>query len=83
MHPYDIMVVISIACCVGFSLAIYEDRDPVLVIGYFAGSTMGAFAGGYLALWGFPEYGKFGIIFGGLLGAVVLVTLWRVMRKRQ
>jgi len=77
MHPYDIMVIISIACCVGYSLAIYEERDPILVLGYFVASTAGAFAGSYFVVWAFPEFHKFGMIGGGLAGAALLAVSWK------
>jgi uncharacterized membrane protein YeaQ/YmgE (transglycosylase-associated protein family) len=83
MHPFDIIIVISIACCVGYFPAIYVKRDLLLAIGYVVGSTAGAFAGSYLALWWFPQYDKPGILFGGFFGAILLVATWHFVRKRK
>ncbi len=81
MHPFDVIIVISIACCVGFIPAIYVKKDPVLATGYFIGSAIGAFAGSYLALSYFPGSDKPGILFGGILSAVLLVAAWHHARK--
>jgi uncharacterized membrane protein YfcA len=83
MHPFDTIIVISIACCVGFTPAIYVKKDLILAIGYFVGSTVGAFTGSYLALWYFPQSDKFGIIFGGIFVAVLLVASWHFARKHK
>ncbi|MDH3743158.1 MAG: hypothetical protein OER56_16330 [Hyphomicrobiales bacterium] len=83
MHPYDILIVISIACCVGFTPAIYVKKDFLLALGYFVASTVGAFSGSYLAFWYFPQSDKPGLIFGGLLVAVLLVSLWHRARKNR
>lgn len=82
MHPYDIMVVISIACCVGYSFAIYERKDPILVLGYFVASAAGAFAGGYVALWALPELRTIAIIGGAFVVAIVLTLAWRAGRRK-
>ena len=81
MHPYDIMIIVSIACCVGITPAIYVKKDLFLAVGYLVASTAGAFSGSYLALWYFPQTDKFGIIFGGLLSAISLVAVWHWIRK--
>lgn len=81
MHPYDMLIIISIACCAGFTPAIYVKKDFMLAAGYFVASTAGAFSGSYLALWYLPQYGKPGIIFGGMSVAGLLVTLWHRARK--
>ena len=81
MHPFDIIIVISIACCVGYIPAIYVKTDCVLSAGYFVGSAVGAFAGSYLALWYLPAFGKPGLLFGGLSGAIALVGVWHFLRK--
>lgn len=83
MHPFDIMIIISIACCVGFTPAIYVTKDLVLSIGYFVASTAGAFGGSYLALWYIPESDKFGIVVGGLVSAISLVAIWHWIRKHK
>jgi|TARA_B100000315_G_scaffold238614_1_gene256571 hypothetical protein len=83
MHLFDIVVLVSIACCVGFAPAIYVKKDLLLSIGYFVGSTIGAFSGGYLALWYFPQSGKPGILFSGLFGAVLLDLGWHFARKNK
>jgi hypothetical protein len=77
------MIIISIACCVGFTPAIYVKKDLMLSVGYFIGSTSGAFAGSYLALWYLPQSDKPGIVFGGLFGAVLLVVSWHFVRKHK
>ena len=81
MHQFDLIIIISIACCVGFTPAIYVKKDAVLAIGYFVASTAGALSGSYLALWYFPQADKPGIIIGALLGAILLVVIWRWVRK--
>ena len=83
MHPFDMIIIVSIACCVGFVPAIYVKKDPVLAAGYFVASTAGAFTGSYLALWYFPQSDKPGILFGGFAGAVLLVVIWRRARKNR
>ncbi len=83
MHPFDIMIVISIACCVGYSPAIYVQNDLVLAVGYFVFCTIGAFAGSFIALWYFPQFDKPGIIIGGLIGAIALVVGWSFAWRRK
>ena len=83
MHPYDILIMISIACCVGFTPAIYVKKDFLLALGYFVASTAGAFSGSYLAFWYFPQSGKPGLIFGGFLVAVLLAAIWHRARKNR
>ena len=83
MQPLDIIIVISIACCAGFTPAIYVKKDLMLAVGYFVGSTIGAFTGSYLALWSLSQFDKFGIIFGGLFGAVLFVVSWHFARKNK
>ncbi len=62
---------------------IYVKRDLWLSVGYCVGSTIGAFAGGYAALWMFPQSDKPGILFGGILGAVVMVVIWYLIRGHK
>ena len=81
MHPFDIIIVISIACCVGFTAAIYVRRDYILSGGYFICSTAGAFAGSYLAQWQAPASGKPGLLLGGLGGSILLAVLWHLARR--
>lgn len=83
MHPYDIMIVLSISCCVGYVFAIYENKDPILVLGYFVASAAGALAGSYLALWLFPEWRTIGIIGGAFAVAIVLTVAWRVVWRSR
>lgn len=81
MHPFDIIILISVACCVGFTAAIYVRRDYVLSGGYFVGGTIGAFAGGFLMQWLAPGFDKPGLLAGGLGGAILLVVLWHFARR--
>lgn len=83
MHPFDMIIVISIACFVGFPPAIYVKKDHVLAAGYFIASTIGAFAGSYLVLYQFSWLGKPGILIGGLAGAIFLVASWHLARKNK
>ncbi len=76
MHPFDIIILVSTACCVGLIPVIYVKRDLLLAVGYCVCSTVGAFAGGFLALWYFPQFDKVGILFGGIFSAVLLVVVW-------
>lgn len=81
MHTFDTIIVISIACCIGFVPAIYVKKDPILAIGYFVASTIGAFAGSHLVLRKFTQFDKPGIVFGGIVAAIILVTIWHFVRK--
>ena len=81
MHPADVMIVLSIACVMGFTPAIYVKKDLLLATGYFFASTIGSFAGGHIAIWYFPHTDKAGIIFGAIFGALVLVVGWHYSRK--
>ncbi len=83
MHPFDTIILLSIACCVGYTPAIYVKKDLMLSVGYFVGSTFGAFTGGYLALYYFPQSNKPGIVFGGLFCAILLVVGWHFARKNK
>ncbi|VAW12541.1 hypothetical protein MNBD_ALPHA09-568 [hydrothermal vent metagenome] len=83
MHPFDTIIVISIACCVGFPPAIYVKKDHVLAAGYFVASTIGAFAGSYLFLIQVSWLDKPGVIIGGLAGATLLVVTWHFARKNK
>ena len=82
MHPFDIIIVISAATAVGYTASIYVEDDALLVLGTMVFSVIGAFAAAYLALWYLPEAGKFGIVFGAVLGAALAVLPWRWLRKR-
>ncbi len=83
MHPFDTIIVISIACCIGFIPAVFVKKDLLLAVGYFVASTVDAFGGSYLALWIYPQPSKLAIIFGGILGAAVLVAGWHAARKKK
>ena len=83
MHPFDKIIVISIACCIGFIPAIYVKKDLALAVGYFVGSTVGAISGSYLALWYFPHSDKPGLLFGGFFGAILLVISWHFARRHK
>ena len=81
MHPVDIIIVISIACMVGFIPLIYVKHDLFLAIGYLVASTIGAFTGSHIALWYFSQSSKPGIIFGGIVGALLPVVVWHFIRR--
>ena len=81
MHPFDVIIAMSIACCVGYIPAIYVKKDLLLSVGYFIGSTIGAFTGSYLALLYIPLSGKPGMLLGGLSCAVLFVASWHFARK--
>ncbi len=83
MHPFDVIIVISAGTAVGYTASIYVDDDALLVLGYMVFSVIGAFAASLLALWFFPQFDKFGIVFGALFGAIVPVLVWRYVRKRH
>ena len=83
MHPFDLIILVSIACCAGFIPAIYVKKDVVLAVGYFVASTIGVFTGGYLALWYLPQSDKPGILFGGIFGAVLLVISWHITNRHR
>ena len=82
MHPFDVIIVICAGTAVGYTASIYVKDDALLVIGYMAFSMIGAFAASYLALWWLPQFDKFGIVFGAVLGAALAVLPWRWVRKR-
>ncbi|MBC8240617.1 MAG: hypothetical protein O2967_23610 [Proteobacteria bacterium] len=83
MHTFDTIIVISIACCVGFIPAIFVKKDLVLAVGYFVASTSGAFIGSYLAVRYFPQSDKPGLLFGGIFGAALLAVGWHFARKNK
>jgi len=83
MHPFDVIIVISAATAVGYIASIYVENDAGLVIGYMVFSLFGAFAVSLFALEYLPHYGKIGILFGALLGAVVPTLVWGFLRKRR
>lgn len=82
MHPFDVIIVMSAGTAVGYTTSIYVDDDALLVLGYMVFSMIGAFAASYLALWYLPQFDKFGIVFGAVLGAALAVLSWRWVRKR-
>ena len=83
MHNFDLIIMVSIACCVGFVPAIYVKKDVLLAAGYFFASTIGVFAGSYLALWYFPQSDKPGLLLGGIFGAVLLVISWHLTNRHR
>lgn len=82
MHPYDIMLIISIACMVGFVGVIYVEDDLILALGYILAAVVGTFSGAYLAFWFVPIQDQFAIIFGAIGGGVALAIMIRVARYK-
>ena len=82
MHAYDIMLIVSIACVVGFIGVIYVENDLPLALGYVVAAVVGTFTGAYLAFWYVPIHDQFAVIFGAFTGGVTLAVLARVTRSK-
>lgn len=82
MHAYDIMLIVSIACVVGFVAVIYVEDDLILALGYVAAAIVGTFSGAYLAFWFVPIHDQFAIIFGAFFGGVLLAILTKIARRK-
>jgi len=77
MHPADIIILISIGTCIGWTAAIYVNRDFRLMMAYIVGCPAGAAFAGYFALSYFPDYGKVGMIFAGIVCALLVQIISR------
>lgn len=82
MHAYDIMLIVSIACVIGFVAVIYVENDLVLALGYVVAAVIGTFSGAYLAFWFVPIHDQFAVIFGAFGGGLILAILTRVARSK-
>lgn len=78
MHPADMFILLSIGTAIGWGSAIYVNKDFRLMVAYIVGCPMAAGAAGYFTLAAFPEYGKVGMIFAALVGAVI----WRLIGRQ-
>lgn len=82
MHPYDIMLIVSIACMIGFTTVIYVENDLILAFGYLGASAAGNGLGGYLGVHLLPIQDQFAIIFGAFGGGVLLCfAVWLARRR--
>ncbi len=82
MDPLSMMLVLSIGCVVGWLAAMYVQGALPGLIGHVVVSTIGAYVVGYLALWFFPGFYYFSLIFGAFIGAALLLYLLRIKKWR-
>jgi hypothetical protein len=82
MHPYDVMIIVSVTCMVGFIAIIYVDDDLPLALGYIGSSIVGCALGGYLGFWYLPIQPQFGLIAGAFWGGITLILCAKVIRRR-
>ena len=81
MHPYDIMIIISIACVVGFTGVIYVDKDLKLALLLIAAAAIGCPLGAWV-FWRFvPIHDQFAVIFGGFAGGTILSLYAHWLRR--
>ena len=83
MHPYDIMLVISIATAAIFTSLIYVRRDLVLAFGSIAAAIIGSFGGAFVALRWAPVHDQFAIMFGAIGGSALLIGVFWVLAGRR
>ncbi|MCA0871918.1 hypothetical protein LCL97_13850 [Seohaeicola saemankumensis] len=81
MHPYDIFLIVSVACVIGFTGVIYVENDLKLALGFVASAVIGCPLGAW-AFWRFvPIQDQFAVIAGAFVGGLVLsgvnVVWWR------
>jgi membrane protein YqaA with SNARE-associated domain len=81
MYAYDVMVLVSIVCVVGFTAVIYVDDDLPLALGLVAVSIVGTVAGGVLGYWLLPFQKQFAMIFSAFGGGIALVLLMHHARR--
>ena len=48
MHPYDIYLIVSVACVIGFTAVIHVEHDLRLALGHVAAAALGCPLGGWL-----------------------------------
>ena len=83
MHPYDIMLLVSVSCMIGFAAMMASRESLRLYLAYIPASVIGTFAGGWAGFRFLPIHPQFALIFGALAGGVLLVVLAnRAMRGR-
>lgn len=83
VHPYDGILIVSIATAVGWTAAIYVKNSPLLVIGYIVSSAVGALVAGVTTDYLHEAQSKFPLIFSAFLGAVVAVAMVRFVARRK
>jgi len=82
MHPVDIILLFSAGTAMGWSAAIYVEDNPRLIAAYVILCPVAAFVSGYLSLAWLPDYGKVGMIFAALFGALCMrLAISRAGRK--
>lgn len=74
MHPYDGILIVSIATAVGWTAAIYVKNSPLLVVGYIVSSAVGALVAGVAVDYLHEAQSKFPLIFCTFLGAGVAIA---------
>ena len=83
MHPYDVILIISVACVIGFTGVIYVDDDLLLALGYLASAILGCPTGAWV-FWRFvPIQDQFAVIFGAFSGGLSLAVLNYWLRNRS
>jgi len=83
VHPYDIILIVSIATAVGWTAAIYVKNSPLLVIGYIVSSAAGALLASVATDYLHEAQSKFPLIFSAFLGAVVAIAMVRYVAWRK
>lgn len=83
MHPYDIILIISIATAVGWTASLYVEKSPLLVIAYIALSVIAAFVAVLVTEALIEAQSKFPMIISAFLGATVTVIAIRLIGKRR
>ena len=80
MHAYDILLIVSVACVIGFTAVIYVDDDLPLALGYVAAAIVGPPVGGWLFYTFLPVQQQFALILGAFLGGLLLAFAARWVR---
>ena len=83
MHPYDIILIISIATAVGWTASLYVEKSPLLVIAYIALSVIAAFVAVLVTEAVIEAQSKFPMIISAFLGATATVIVIRLIGWRR
>jgi len=82
MHPLDMFLLFAIANVVAWPVALYVDTDMLRIIGHMIVCTVGSLIGGFIALQLWPDASKYMLIWGGFVGAGLLLYLLRFRKWR-
>ena len=81
MDPFSIIIILGIGNIVAWLAALYVKDAARGLIGHVVVATTGAFIGGYLALWLFPNLYAFGMMTGAFIGAVLSLYFLRLKAR--